>query len=128
EHDAGLRLLAPDELEQCVARPCSELEDRLSNSRERRRRVAGELDAVEADEREVIGNADAALRAQRKEPDSAEVVRGEDRGELLARVEQLDARAMPALLQEVTGGDEGVMRRQPRLLTRSPPPVEASLG
>src|SRR5215218_7725018 len=56
------------------------LTDRLVNRRERRVDVGGEVDVVEADDAEVVGNAQALLARDSGRTDGHRVAHGEERG------------------------------------------------
>lgn len=85
-------------VEQQLRGPFSEFDRRLANGRERGRHPPGEVDIVEADDRDVRGHAQSPLLKLGDDAESHEVVAREDRGDLWVRLHQERPEKVPRSL------------------------------
>jgi len=89
------------------------LRKRLPHRRQRRRDDRGELEVVEADDRDVLGNPQPPRAGRLDHADREEVVEGEDGRRRIAQVEQLLARLHAACDLEVAFDLELDVRQDP---------------
>src|SRR6188474_598535 len=107
----GLDALALEHARQEAHSGPTELGERLSDGRQRRAHDGGEVTVVEADHRQVVRHREPALPRRTEDARGHVVVRREDRGRWLGKIEEQTSCCDAARNLEVALGDE-VGRRQ----------------